>query len=64
MLTFARALIGDNTLTQFFKEIWKREFWIEVTKIAIGTALGGSAAIVIVILGIMFVSYFLGAFVD
>ena len=51
-------------MKQFIREIWKREFWIEVAKIAIGTAIGGSAAIVIVILGIMFVSYFLGAFVD
>ena len=37
----------------FFNEIWKRDFWLGVTKIAIGTAIGGAVAIGIVLLGIM-----------
>ena len=42
----------------FFNEIWKRDFWLGVTKIAIGTAIGGAVAIGIVVLGLMLISLF------
>ena len=51
-------------MNKFFDEIWKREFWVGLTKIAIGTAIGGAAAIGIVLLGIMLISYLFRPFID
>lgn len=51
-------------MKKFFDDIWKREFWVGVTKIAIGTAIGGATAIGIVLLGIMLISYLVRPLVD